>query len=173
MEFSSVFKDTLRGQKRKRNQRSSIANNYKDNPLATLALNIVKRDTEKAALLRLKGFDRVDIERSRGKHSVVCRHWLKGMCMKGEFCDFLHQLVYSRMPPCKTVEKSSFCTDRLKGCCIFKHQDEDAFDGSSFKEIKKERDVPQELSYFKNPERFTQAFNAAILYAFPRIVEYA
>ena len=24
--------------------------------------------------------------------TVVCRHWLRGLCMKGETCEFLHQV---------------------------------------------------------------------------------
>lgn len=33
--------------------------------------------------------------------TVVCRHWLKGLCMKGEQCEFLHQYDTERMPVCR------------------------------------------------------------------------
>ncbi len=29
---------------------------------------------------------------------TVCRHWLRGLCMKGEQCGFLHQFDQNRMP---------------------------------------------------------------------------
>lgn len=58
--------------------------------------------------------------RQRGRHTIVCRHWLKGMCMKGDFCDFLHQLIYLRMPACRN---QLWCPDIRRGCCPFKHAD--------------------------------------------------
>lgn len=38
--------------------------------------------------------------------TVVCRHWLRGLCMKGNACEFLHKYDLSRMPFCRhdTVE---------------------------------------------------------------------
>ncbi|KAJ8601772.1 hypothetical protein CTAYLR_006827 [Chrysophaeum taylorii] len=33
--------------------------------------------------------------------TVVCRHWLRGLCMKGEQCEFLHQYDTDRMPVCR------------------------------------------------------------------------
>lgn len=33
--------------------------------------------------------------------TVVCRHWLRGLCMKGESCEFLHQYDTERMPLCR------------------------------------------------------------------------
>ena len=38
---------------------------------------------------------------ARGRHSVVCRHWWRGACMRGAACDFLHRVVYFRMPKCR------------------------------------------------------------------------
>lgn len=36
------------------------------------------------------------------KHrTVVCLHWLQGLCQNGEKCGYLHRLDKSRMPPCK------------------------------------------------------------------------
>eukprot|EP00371_Babesia_bovis_P003106 XP_001611753.1 YT521-B-like family protein [Babesia bovis T2Bo] len=149
----------------------------KCNVLMSLALSVVKRESEKAALLKLKGYERADIERNRGKHSVVCRHWLKGMCMKGEFCDFLHQLVYSRMPPCRLFEKNGFCIDNQRGNCIFQHiveqpesitaQDprikEAIANGINFAEISHETD----------PDGFATAFILAVASVFPKITDCA
>jgi len=33
--------------------------------------------------------------------TVVCRHWIRGLCMKGENCEFLHQYDVDRMPLCR------------------------------------------------------------------------
>mmetsp|Transcript_22310 Transcript_22310/g.88562 ORF Transcript_22310/g.88562 Transcript_22310/m.88562 type:complete len:294 (-) Transcript_22310:351-1232(-) len=33
--------------------------------------------------------------------TVVCRHWLRNLCMKGEQCEFLHQYDVDRMPLCR------------------------------------------------------------------------
>jgi cleavage and polyadenylation specificity factor subunit 4 len=31
---------------------------------------------------------------------VVCKHWLRGLCKKGENCEFLHEYDLSKMPVC-------------------------------------------------------------------------
>eukprot|EP01024_Parvocaulis_polyphysoides_P054269 TRINITY_DN5472_c0_g1_i1.p1 TRINITY_DN5472_c0_g1~~TRINITY_DN5472_c0_g1_i1.p1 ORF type:complete len:247 (-),score=30.71 TRINITY_DN5472_c0_g1_i1:36-776(-) len=49
---------------------------------------------------------------------TVCTYWLKGLCMKGEQCGFLHQYVPERMPVCKTLQKHGSCKDPD---CPFKH----------------------------------------------------
>ncbi|KAF8819259.1 zinc finger (CCCH type) motif-containing protein, partial [Cardiosporidium cionae] len=79
--------------------------------------------SEHQFLLSHQGFLRADIasRTGRGKHSIVCRHWLKGMCMKGDFCDFLHQLDYARMPVCRHFVKYRYCADLKRGLCLFKH----------------------------------------------------
>jgi cleavage and polyadenylation specificity factor subunit 4 len=33
--------------------------------------------------------------------TVVCRHWLRDLCMKGSSCEFLHQYDLSKMPLCR------------------------------------------------------------------------
>ncbi|GMF48521.1 unnamed protein product [Phytophthora fragariaefolia] len=33
--------------------------------------------------------------------TVVCRHWLRALCMKGDGCEFLHQYDMSKMPECR------------------------------------------------------------------------
>lgn len=150
---------------------------HKCNALMSLALSVVKRESEKAALLKLKGYERADIERTRGKHSVVCRHWLKGMCMKGEFCDFLHQLVYSRMPPCRLFEKNGFCIDNQRGNCIFQHiieqPDAGPIQDPRIKEAIANGINFAEISHETDPDGFATAFVLAVGTVFPKISDFA
>lgn len=62
------------------------------------------------------------IARSSGKHSVVCRHYVLGNCMKGDLCDFLHQFDLTRMPECHKYMKFGRC-DEVG--CQFKHTKSD------------------------------------------------
>lgn len=56
----------------------------------------------------------------RGKHTTVCRHWLKSLCMKGDKCDYLHIWDSNRMPECHQWLRLGKCTDPF---CVFKHVD--------------------------------------------------
>ena len=47
--------------------------------------------------------------------TVVCRHWLRDLCMKGAACEFLHQYDLSKMPLCRHGERC-----KLKDC-PFRH----------------------------------------------------
>lgn len=47
--------------------------------------------------------------------TVVCRHWLRDLCMKGAACEFLHQYDLSKMPLCRHGEKC-----KIKDC-PFRH----------------------------------------------------
>lgn len=52
------------------------------------------------------------------KHrTIVCRHWLVGLCQKGSVCEYLHRLDKSRMPVCK---HNKLCKIRN---CPLKHED--------------------------------------------------
>ncbi|EPT30312.1 zinc finger (CCCH type) motif-containing protein [Toxoplasma gondii ME49] len=84
--------------------------------------SLEQQKQEEGRLLNEQGISRADCVSGRqwGKHTVVCRHWWKGMCMKGEFCDFLHQLIYHRMPACRN---QLCCPDTRRGCCPFRHED--------------------------------------------------
>eukprot|EP01066_Platyproteum_vivax_P008072 Platyproteum_vivax@DN3318_c1_g1_i1.p1 len=64
------------------------------------------------------GVQFADVKRFKGRNSIVCRHWLKGTCMKGEQCEYLHQLDAERMPECPVQQKHGKCTDPT---CFFKH----------------------------------------------------
>lgn len=37
------------------------------------------------------------------RHRVVCKHWLRGLCKRGDDCDFLHVYDPARMPQCLCV----------------------------------------------------------------------
>jgi cleavage and polyadenylation specificity factor subunit 4 len=50
------------------------------------------------------------------QRSVVCKHWLKGLCKKGDACEFLHEYNIRRMPECK----SSPCFSQE---CLYRHID--------------------------------------------------
>ncbi len=61
--------------------------------------------------------------------TVVCRHWLRDLCMKGAACEFLHQYDLSKMPLCRHGDrcKAKDCpfrhiseADRLE--CVFYSQ---------------------------------------------------
>lgn len=54
------------------------------------------------------------------RRTVVCKHWLKNLCMKDDKCDYLHQYDLSRMPVCPTWAKGRTCQ---ADDCIFKHAD--------------------------------------------------
>eukprot|EP00631_Chrysoreinhardia_giraudii_P000616 CAMPEP_0197422640 /NCGR_PEP_ID=MMETSP1170-20131217/17296_1 /TAXON_ID=54406 /ORGANISM="Sarcinochrysis sp, Strain CCMP770" /LENGTH=229 /DNA_ID=CAMNT_0042949991 /DNA_START=29 /DNA_END=718 /DNA_ORIENTATION=- len=51
--------------------------------------------------------------------TVVCRHWLRGLCMKGENCEFLHQYDTERMPLCRWGTKCTIPD------CPYRHVAED------------------------------------------------
>jgi cleavage and polyadenylation specificity factor subunit 4 len=52
--------------------------------------------------------------------TVVCRHWLKGLCQKGDFCEYLHQMDLDKMPICKWGAQ---CQARPN--CMYRHIDEE------------------------------------------------
>ncbi|OMJ85610.1 hypothetical protein SteCoe_13024 [Stentor coeruleus] len=52
--------------------------------------------------------------------TVVCKHWLKGLCQKDDRCEYLHQYDLSRMPVCSSITKGKVCTAED---CVFKHTD--------------------------------------------------
>ena len=42
-----------------------------------------------------------------GEKGVVCKHWLRGLCKKGDECEFLHEYDLTRMPECFFYAKYS------------------------------------------------------------------
>lgn len=61
----------------------------------------------------------------KGDRTIVCKHWLRGLCKKGDDCEFLHEYDMSKMPECYFYSKfgryymtgSGKCT--LYGPCKF------------------------------------------------------
>ena len=47
--------------------------------------------------------------------TVVCRHWLRDLCMKGAACEFLHQFDLTNMPLCRHGERCTVSN------CPFRH----------------------------------------------------
>eukprot|EP00392_Amoebophrya_sp_AT5.2_P015531 g15737.t1 len=66
------------------------------------------------------------------QHQVVCRHWLRNLCMKGEQqCPYLHYYDPNRMPECQTWLRFGKCSDPD---CIYRHtKDENRPDCESYK----------------------------------------
>ncbi|CAI7848015.1 unnamed protein product [Closterium sp. NIES-53] len=58
----------------------------------------------------------------RNYRQTVCRHWLRGLCMKGNDCGFLHQYDKSRMPVCRYFARWGECRELD---CVYKHTNED------------------------------------------------
>lgn len=61
------------------------------------------------------------IMRPGGRHTIVCKHWLRDLCMKGDKCDFLHQYDLARMPECTQWSRMGRCIDQE---CDFRHDTE-------------------------------------------------
>eukprot|EP00035_Acanthoeca_spectabilis_P024129 m.452459 g.452459 ORF g.452459 m.452459 type:complete len:494 (-) comp20331_c0_seq1:35-1516(-) len=55
-----------------------------------------------------------------GEKDKVCKHWLRGLCKKGDQCDFLHRYDLSRMPECYFFSTYGECNNDE---CIFLHID--------------------------------------------------
>ncbi len=62
------------------------------------------------------------ILRPGGRHTIVCRHWLRDLCMKGDKCDFLHQYDLARMPECAQWSRfvTNFILDMILRKCNVK-----------------------------------------------------
>lgn len=51
--------------------------------------------------------------------SVVCKHWLRGLCKKGDNCDFLHEYNLRSMPECQTYARYQACPNNDE--CLYAH----------------------------------------------------
>lgn len=47
--------------------------------------------------------------RHGGAKPAVCKHWLRGLCKRGDGCDFLHDYDAARMPECYFYSKFGGC----------------------------------------------------------------
>lgn len=55
--------------------------------------------------------------------NVVCKHWLRGLCKKGDDCEFLHVYDITKMPECYFYSMLNLCTNKE---CIFLHINPDS-----------------------------------------------
>jgi hypothetical protein len=58
------------------------------------------------------------IKRHKREKTVVCKHWMNGLCKKGEDCGYLHQYDMSKMPECQFFRDYGMCTNED---CVFRH----------------------------------------------------
>merc|ERR1719237_1986794 len=56
----------------------------------------------------------------RGDKTIVCKHWLRGLCKKGDGCEFLHEYDMSKMPECYFYSRFNACHNKE---CPFLHID--------------------------------------------------
>lgn len=56
----------------------------------------------------------------KGDKTIVCKHWLRGLCKKGDDCDFLHVYNMAKMPECYFYSKHGECSNKE---CLFLHVD--------------------------------------------------
>lgn len=54
----------------------------------------------------------------RNFRKTVCRHWLRGLCMRGDACGYLHQYDKDRMPVCRFFRLDGGCREKD---CLYKH----------------------------------------------------
>ncbi|PYI28220.1 hypothetical protein BP00DRAFT_428657 [Aspergillus indologenus CBS 114.80] len=56
--------------------------------------------------------------------SLVCKHFLKGLCKKGIKCEYLHEYNLRRMPECQSFSRSGYCPNGDD--CLYQHVREEA-----------------------------------------------
>ncbi|XP_037953689.1 cleavage and polyadenylation specificity factor subunit 4 [Teleopsis dalmanni] len=56
----------------------------------------------------------------RGDRTIVCKHWLRGLCKKGDQCEFLHEYDMKKMPECYFYSRFNACHNKE---CPFLHID--------------------------------------------------
>lgn len=60
--------------------------------------------------------------RERERLATVCKHWLRGLCKKGDQCEFLHEYNLRRMPECWWYAKYGYCSAGDE--CLYAHPKE-------------------------------------------------
>lgn len=60
--------------------------------------------------------------RERERLATVCKHWLRGLCKKGDACEFLHEYNLRRMPECWWFAKYNYCSAGDE--CLYAHPKE-------------------------------------------------
>ncbi|KAF5197184.1 30-kDa cleavage and polyadenylation specificity factor [Thalictrum thalictroides] len=63
-------------------------------------------------------FKKVAGKRRTSYRQTVCYHWIRGLCMKGDDCGYLHQYDKSKMPVCRFFGLNGKCREPE---CMYKH----------------------------------------------------
>ena len=43
---------------------------------------------------------------------MVCKHWLRGLCKKGDAnCEFIHEYNLRKMPECSFFVRAGYCSN--------------------------------------------------------------
>ncbi|TVY15810.1 mRNA 3'-end-processing protein YTH1, partial [Lachnellula arida] len=53
--------------------------------------------------------------------NMVCKHWLRALCKKGESCEFLHEYNLRKMPECNFFVRNGYCSNGDE--CLYLHID--------------------------------------------------
>lgn len=69
-------------------------------------------------------------EGRKSYRKTVCRYWLRGLCMTGDACGFLHQYDKSRMPVCRFFRLNGDCREQD---CIYRHTIEEIKECNMYK----------------------------------------
>lgn len=56
--------------------------------------------------------------------TLVCKHYLKGLCKKGLKCEYLHEYNLRRMPECQSFSRNGYCPNGDD--CLYQHVPEEA-----------------------------------------------
>jgi cleavage and polyadenylation specificity factor subunit 4 len=56
---------------------------------------------------------------SRQNDAYVCKHWLKGLCKKGDACDYLHEYNLRKMSECQFFNQNGYCQNGDE--CLYVH----------------------------------------------------
>ena len=60
----------------------------------------------------------------RQTDNYVCKHWLKGLCKKGDACDYLHEYNLRKMSECQFYNQHGYCQNGDE--CLYLHVKEEA-----------------------------------------------
>ncbi|KAG9792311.1 mRNA 3'-end-processing protein YTH1 [Exophiala dermatitidis] len=60
----------------------------------------------------------------RNNDNYVCKHWLKGLCKKGDTCDYLHEYNLRKMSECQFFNQNGYCQNGDE--CLYVHVKEDS-----------------------------------------------
>ena len=55
--------------------------------------------------------------------TIVCKHWLRNLCKKGDNCEYLHEFNMQKMPECFFYSKYKECSNQE---CFYRHIDPNA-----------------------------------------------